>query len=273
MDSFMQREYKIMTAPLVERDKVEDQLLFDHKTYDVDDKGYSWKQTPEELEVMFTSIRLTKEEARTAKVVIGGSHLKVVLKGETVFDDDLWETVRTEESCWTVSDGVLSVNLVKLPLMPPERNNWPRCGKSEPHKYDKAYKAKLARREARQKEKEEEAELADDPDMPDLEDYVPISERGGGDVPTVEDEKPLPTAPTRPLPAEKEDESDDDEEEDVPPASTSTQAWREHLQKEAKAKEAAMWKKKPGQADIWVDQQLQRSRELLKGHGAPGLLP
>ena len=25
-------------------------------------------------------------------------------------------------------------------LMPPERNNWPRCGKSEPHKYDKAHK-------------------------------------------------------------------------------------------------------------------------------------
>lgn len=225
-----------MRTPVYEKEVADKKLLHDDKTYGPDGREYLWKQTQEELEISFTERKLSREEARSARVVIKSGHLFVSVQGETVFDDDLWESIRTDESTWTVVDGVLVVQLSKIALDPPERNNWPRCGKSEPHKYDKEYKAKLARREARQQARERAAEAeaekaleeaiagaaaekavaapeesspvvdANTDDMPELEDYVPLAERSPAlavesspdDMPELEDHIPLAERPSAP---------------------------------------------------------------------------
>mmetsp|Transcript_9897 Transcript_9897/g.11064 ORF Transcript_9897/g.11064 Transcript_9897/m.11064 type:complete len:95 (+) Transcript_9897:2-286(+) len=91
-----------MQAPLAERKLVEEQLRNDYKTYDVDDKGYSWRQTQEDLEITFSGHPLTPAEAKAARINIQRTHLKVELKGQVVYDDELWEPVRCDESTWTV---------------------------------------------------------------------------------------------------------------------------------------------------------------------------
>jgi len=145
-----------MQAPIAERKLMEEQLRNDYKTYTVDDKGYSWRQTQEDLEITFSGHPLTPAEAKAARIIIQRTRLKVELKGQAVFDDELWEPVRSDESTWTVGDGLLVVQLAKVPLDPPERNNWPRCGRSEPHKYEREYLARRERKEARHRECDEQ---------------------------------------------------------------------------------------------------------------------
>lgn len=157
-DLWTQREFALMRAPVEEKHILDDQLLFDEKSHDVEGRNYIWTQTPEEIEIAFPNNLLTMLEARSQLTVdIKSKHLKVALKGQTFFDDDLWEPVRPHESTWVVSDGMLVVQLSKVPLQPPERNNWPRCGRSEPHKYDAERKAKCVNREARLSANTEEA--------------------------------------------------------------------------------------------------------------------
>lgn len=197
-----------MQATVSERRDLEEASLHDSRTYRIDTTGYTWKQTQEELEMSFDGHQLSAAEAKTANVVIKSKHLTIKLKNKTVFDDDLWEAVRPEESTWSVSDGLLTLNLQKVPLDPPTRNNWPRCGKSEPHKYEKEYKAKMFQNETQSKlgkdlamptkeaappqpthEQQQQQEQRrhqqqseqvavnesnqDDDDMPELEDYIP----------------------------------------------------------------------------------------------------
>lgn len=200
----------------------------------------------------------------------------VVLRDEIVFDDDLWEAIRPDESTWTVIDGGLVVQLSKVPLEPPERNNWPRCGVSEPHKHDKEHRAKLALRETRQQAHAEaarqaavergarlaqlDAEPCEDPetecpedempeledDMPELEDYDPVEESNMG----------------QPKKTEDDEEGDSEEDETCaqvsPPsgkhrnrgATTGTFAELQRRRHEESVQEDERWKKGTS-AEVW----------------------
>lgn len=134
MDMWSKREFDLSRVELEERHKIQSELLCDDKIHVVCDEGYSWQQTQEDIELRFIGTSLTPIEAKSASVNIRSKHLTVGLEGRKLFDDDLFEAVRPEESTWAAVDGTLTVSLQKVPLHPPERNIWPRCRSSEPQK-------------------------------------------------------------------------------------------------------------------------------------------
>lgn len=227
-DQWLDRELCYMRNPLEERKIAEERLLYDPNTHEVEGKGYSWKQTPEEIEILLGARLLDPVEAKSTKVVIKPSHLSVTHKGESLFEDDLWEQVRPDESTWTVEGQCLVIQLQKVPLEPPERNNWPRCGRSEPHKYEKEHLAKLARREERRRLREEAAALAEaemeehsDSEKQDGYPAAPELQRPGQDLALD------PAMPRRRAAAT---------------ATTGTQAERERLRRERENREDSQWK-------------------------------
>eukprot|EP00445_Apocalathium_hangoei_P037901 CAMPEP_0203953618 /NCGR_PEP_ID=MMETSP0359-20131031/86934_1 /ASSEMBLY_ACC=CAM_ASM_000338 /TAXON_ID=268821 /ORGANISM="Scrippsiella Hangoei, Strain SHTV-5" /LENGTH=303 /DNA_ID=CAMNT_0050886991 /DNA_START=6 /DNA_END=913 /DNA_ORIENTATION=+ len=156
-DLWSQRECSLMHSQRCERELASEKLLNDGGTNIVDGRGYSWKQTLEDIEILFYGHPLEAGRGAEARVVLRPNHLKVTIRGLSVFDDALWEAVRPDECTWTVEqDGILRVELQKVLLEPPERNRWPRCGRSEPHRLEKEQLAKLERQQERRWRQEAE---------------------------------------------------------------------------------------------------------------------
>jgi len=81
---------------------------------------YVWRQCGDEVEVTFKKEGLVKGEKQLVKVTFARQSLKVVAKGDVLFDDKLCEPIHPDESTWTLSDGVLQVTLSKV-----QENSWP----------------------------------------------------------------------------------------------------------------------------------------------------
>lgn len=75
---------------------------------------YKWRQTEEEVEVTFKQEGLVKGDKKAVKVVFARQRLKVEVKGQVLIDGTLAEFTQPDESSWTLSDGVLQVNLAKV---------------------------------------------------------------------------------------------------------------------------------------------------------------
>jgi len=257
-----------MLGPTEERRQEREKRCKDEKVHDVKNMSYSWRQTQEDIEVSFLGDPLAPEEVRSAQVVIRSRHLLVVIRGVTLFDDDLWEAVRTEESTWTVSDGTLVVLMQKVPLEPAERNNWPRCGKSEPHKYEEEHLARLARGEAKRAARE--AKQATATASRDSAEASPARRAPvGGEASTLGNARrglpldcrmqraapagapltgapPAPAAtapPGRAAAAEQEEEEEEEEPVRLRPPTTSTAAMVERIRREEAGREASRWQK------------------------------
>mmetsp|Transcript_44279 Transcript_44279/g.117410 ORF Transcript_44279/g.117410 Transcript_44279/m.117410 type:complete len:247 (-) Transcript_44279:50-790(-) len=221
-DLWSMREFSIAQAPLDEEKRLQEQLCCDDKIHTLDDRGYVWKQTQQEVELSFPQVKLTLEEAKAAQVTIRTRHLKVVAQGEVKFDDDLWDSVRPEDSMWVVGDGILVVSLEKIVREPKELNNWPRCGKSEPDKSGE-HQGKLDL-DARQ--------TAPHSSVPDRQ--VPIIKDVFSSSDSDNDSKHNRRSATRRVPT------------------TGTKALRELERKQAVAKEDWRWKKGTPSA-VWGD--------------------
>mmetsp|Transcript_4457 Transcript_4457/g.9035 ORF Transcript_4457/g.9035 Transcript_4457/m.9035 type:complete len:305 (-) Transcript_4457:165-1079(-) len=74
---------------------------------------YEWRQTDEEIEVTFKKEGLQKGDKKLVKVAFGRQRLKVEVKGEVLIDSALFSHTNTDESTWTLSDGILQVSLAK----------------------------------------------------------------------------------------------------------------------------------------------------------------
>jgi len=74
---------------------------------------YSWRQAEDEVEITFKKEGITKADKGGVKVVFGRQKLKVEFKGEMLLEGELHATTHPDESTWTLSDGVLQVNLSK----------------------------------------------------------------------------------------------------------------------------------------------------------------
>merc|ERR1719253_462387 len=97
-DPWSRREFELMCGSVEEHHTAMNQLP-DRKVYDSKGVEYSWTQTPEDIEISFHRHALTTSEARSlARVDIRMKHLRVAMKEEIVFDDELWEAVRPDES-------------------------------------------------------------------------------------------------------------------------------------------------------------------------------
>lgn len=81
-------------------------------------EAYKWRQTSDEVEVTF-KCELQKSEKKLVKVTFKRQQLKVEVKGEVVIDAQLFMPCTVDECTWTLSDGVLQVNLAKA-----EEENW-----------------------------------------------------------------------------------------------------------------------------------------------------
>jgi len=81
---------------------------------------YIWRQQGDDVEVTFKKEGLVKGDKQQVKVTFARQSLKVVVKGDIVFDAKLCEPIHPDESTWTLSDGVLQVSLSKA-----EPNSWP----------------------------------------------------------------------------------------------------------------------------------------------------
>merc|ERR1712107_358749 len=81
---------------------------------------YTWVQSDDEVEVTFKKDGLVKGDKKLVKVVFARQRLKVEAKGEVLIDAALHGTTHADESTWTLSDGVLQVNLAKA-----SDGNWP----------------------------------------------------------------------------------------------------------------------------------------------------
>mmetsp|Transcript_120853 Transcript_120853/g.376386 ORF Transcript_120853/g.376386 Transcript_120853/m.376386 type:complete len:305 (-) Transcript_120853:240-1154(-) len=82
-------------------------------------EAYTWRQTDEEVEVTFKKEGLQKGDKKLVKVVFARQRLKVEVKGEVLIDSALFSQTNTDESTWTLSDGVLQVSLAKT-----DSDNW-----------------------------------------------------------------------------------------------------------------------------------------------------
>jgi len=84
---------------------------------DAEPKGeteqYRWQQTEEEVEVTFKKEGLQKGDKKLVKVAFARQRLKVEVKGEVLLDAALFAPTHPDESTWTLSDGVLQVNVAK----------------------------------------------------------------------------------------------------------------------------------------------------------------
>jgi len=81
-----------------------------------------WEQTWEQLELSFNLTSTSNETTWKSDVKIDFSpkHLKVVCKGNTLFDRELSNTVRSDECTWFLMDGTkLAVSLEKV-----KRSEW-----------------------------------------------------------------------------------------------------------------------------------------------------
>jgi len=74
---------------------------------------YRWKQADDEVEITFKKDDISKADKSKVKVVFGRQKLKVEFKGEVLLEGTLSGTTHVDESTWTLSDGVLQVNLSK----------------------------------------------------------------------------------------------------------------------------------------------------------------
>lgn len=81
---------------------------------------YIWRQCGDEVEITFKKEGLVKGDKQQVKVTFSRQNLKVVVKGDVVFDAKLCEPTQPDESTWTLSDGVLQVTLSKA-----QPNSWP----------------------------------------------------------------------------------------------------------------------------------------------------
>lgn len=77
-----------------------------------ENEQYKWRQTDDEVEVTF-KVELQKGDVKLVKVTFARQRLKVVVKGETLIDEGLYGPTHADESTWTLSEGVLQVNLAK----------------------------------------------------------------------------------------------------------------------------------------------------------------
>mmetsp|Transcript_20434 Transcript_20434/g.61586 ORF Transcript_20434/g.61586 Transcript_20434/m.61586 type:complete len:305 (+) Transcript_20434:133-1047(+) len=80
---------------------------------------YTWRQTDEEVEVTFKKEGLQKGDKKLVKVAFARQRLKVEVKGEVLIDSALFSQTNTDESTWTLSDGILQVSLAKT-----DSDNW-----------------------------------------------------------------------------------------------------------------------------------------------------
>lgn len=87
-------------------------MLEDHVPKGETDQ-YRWRQTEEEVEVTFKNEGLHAGDKKQVKVAFSRQRLKVEVKGEVLIDVDLFGLTHADESTWTLSDGVLQVNLAK----------------------------------------------------------------------------------------------------------------------------------------------------------------
>jgi hypothetical protein len=81
---------------------------------------YVWRQCGDEVEITFKKDGLVKGDKQQVKVTFARQSLKVVVKGDVLFDAKLCEPIHPDEATWTLSDGVLQVTLSKA-----EANSWP----------------------------------------------------------------------------------------------------------------------------------------------------
>lgn len=74
---------------------------------------YRWRQVEDEVEVTFKKEGISKGDKGGVKVTFGRQKLKVEFKGEVLLEGGLYGTTHPDECTWTLSDGVLQVNLSK----------------------------------------------------------------------------------------------------------------------------------------------------------------
>jgi len=74
---------------------------------------YRWRQVDDEVEITFKKDGISKSDKSAVKVSFARQKLKVEVKGEVLLDGSLYSTTHADESTWTLSDGVLQVNLSK----------------------------------------------------------------------------------------------------------------------------------------------------------------
>mmetsp|Transcript_7373 Transcript_7373/g.16830 ORF Transcript_7373/g.16830 Transcript_7373/m.16830 type:complete len:305 (-) Transcript_7373:257-1171(-) len=86
---------------------------------------YRWSQSEDEVEITFKKEGLQKGDKRLVKVAFARQRLKVVVRDEVLFDAALSEPTHPDESTWTLSDGVLQVNLAKV-----DTDTWPELTKA-----------------------------------------------------------------------------------------------------------------------------------------------
>lgn len=76
-----------------------------------DSENYSWRDVDgEEIEVSFKCSDVTKKDV---KVVFTNKRLKVTIKGEDVFDNELFSAIEPSDCTWSVMDKALQVTLMK----------------------------------------------------------------------------------------------------------------------------------------------------------------
>jgi len=81
---------------------------------------YRWRQVEDEVEITFKKEGITKADKTSVKVVFARQKLKVEFKGEVLLEGALSGTTHPDECTWTLSDGILQVNLSKG-----AENSWP----------------------------------------------------------------------------------------------------------------------------------------------------
>lgn len=74
---------------------------------------YKWNQAEDEVEITFKKDGISKADKGAVKVAFSRQKLKVEFKGEVLLEGGLYGTTQVDECTWTLSDGVLQVNLSK----------------------------------------------------------------------------------------------------------------------------------------------------------------
>merc|ERR1719414_927769 len=87
--------------------------------------AFRWQQSEDEVEITFKKEGIQKGDKKLVKVVFARQRLKVTVKDEVLFDAALSEQTHPDESTWTLSDGVLQVNLAKV-----DTDTWPELTKA-----------------------------------------------------------------------------------------------------------------------------------------------
>lgn len=77
-------------------------------------KDVDFTQDMEDLEIIFKRGFLKKGERRECSIKFGKQKVKIVVKGETLIDTELFAPIRPEDCTWTLSDGELTVTLAKV---------------------------------------------------------------------------------------------------------------------------------------------------------------